>query len=49
MSWTELITLILMDFWRTATGRNRPRDIDPGDLFDEEAPDEEEDDPRSIR
>lgn len=41
MSWTELVTLLLMDAWRTMTGRNR-QDPDVGDLFDEERNAEEE-------
>ena len=42
MSWTELITLLIMDTWRTLTGRNK---LERGkiDLTFLEDPDEEED------
>jgi len=42
MSWTELITLVLMDAWRTVTGRNRERDVDWSFLDEEEERQERE-------
>ncbi len=41
MSWTELVTLLLMDAWRTITGRNRPLD-EPEEEGSEQEDDEEE-------
>jgi len=41
MSLTELITLFIMDAWRTITGRNRLLDNPEGDGDEEDEEDEE--------
>lgn len=40
MSFTELITLVLIDAWRTVTGRNDPKRVE-FPLFGEEEEEEE--------
>gem|GEM_PF-5342101 len=42
MSLTELITLFIMDAWRTITGRNRLLDNPEGDGGEEDEEDEED-------